>query len=69
MINTPSDNFNQLITRLENMRKNSCNRRMIMSPFGQIEMTPRITISKGDCDEKRGDDFNDNQGTEEAESD
>jgi len=31
-----------------------CNRKVIMSPFSKIEMLPKITVSKGDCDENRG---------------
>ena len=47
----------------------SCNRKVIMSSFGKIEMSSKLMRSEGACDDKREDDFNDGKGPEEVEGD
>ena len=47
----------------------TCNRKMIMSLFCKVEMSPKITISKGDCDEARRSFKGDKQRIEKVKSD
>ena len=46
-----------------------CNRKMIMSCFGKIEMSSKLIRSEGACDAKREEDFNDSKGSEEVKGD
>ena len=46
-----------------------CNRKMIMSSFGNIEMSSKLMRSEGACDEKRGDNIDEGEGFEEVKSD
>ena len=42
---------------------------MIMSSFGNIEMSSKLMRSEGACDEKRGDNSDEGEGFEEVKSD